>query len=92
MVIMMLKITKLIADAFQAQLDDYCRLNENYPPPSVASKPRAILLITDRTMDLYSPLYMNFLIKLWPWILLKVWKEPGNININQRMKRGNYGS
>ena len=30
---------------------------------------------------------MNFLIKLWPWILLKVWKEPGNININQRMKR-----
>lgn len=54
------RLPELIADAFQAQLDDYCRLNENYPPPSVASKPRAILLITDRTMDLYSPLLHEF--------------------------------
>lgn len=54
------RLPELIADAFQAQLDDYCRLNENYPPPSVATKPRAILLITDRTMDLYSPLLHEF--------------------------------
>ena len=73
-------------------MDDYCRLNENYPPPSVASKPRAILLITDRTMDLYSPLLHEFSYQAMAMDIVESLKEPGNININQRMKRGNYGS
>lgn len=55
------RLPELIANEFQIQIDNYARLNQNYPPPHDASKPRLILLITDRTMDLYAPLLHEFL-------------------------------
>ncbi|KAK6454242.1 Sec1-like protein [Scheffersomyces xylosifermentans] len=54
------RLPELIADEFQRQIDDYARLNHNFPPPSSPDKPRSILLITDRTLDLYAPLLHEF--------------------------------
>lgn len=54
------RLPELIADEVQRQLDDYSRANNDYPPPSVAEKPRAILVICDRTIDLFAPLLHEF--------------------------------
>lgn len=54
------RLPELIADEVQRQLDDYSRANSDYPPASVAEKPRAVLLICDRTIDLFSPLLHEF--------------------------------
>ncbi|KAI3406539.2 sec1 [Candida oxycetoniae] len=53
-------LPELIADEFQQQMDDYCRINDNYPTPEVSAKTRSILLITDRTIDLYAPILHEF--------------------------------
>lgn len=54
------RLPELIADEVQRQIDDYARVNHDYPPPSAGDKPRAILLICDRTLDLYAPLLHEF--------------------------------
>lgn len=54
------RLPELIADEVQRQLDEYSRANHDYPPPSAGDKPRAILLICDRTLDLYAPLLHEF--------------------------------
>lgn len=54
------RLPELLADEVQRQIDDYAREDHNYPPPSTADKPRAILLITDRSMDLFAPLLHEF--------------------------------
>lgn len=54
------RLPELIADEVQRQIDEYARANHNYPPPSAGDKPRAILLICDRTLDLYAPLLHEF--------------------------------
>lgn len=54
------RLPELIADEVQRQLDDYARANHDYPPPSAGDKPRGILLICDRTLDLYAPLLHEF--------------------------------
>lgn len=54
------RLPELIADEVQRQLDDYSRANESYPPAYSPDKPRAILLICDRTLDLYAPLLHEF--------------------------------
>lgn len=54
------RLPELIADEVQRQLDDYARSNHDYPPASAGDKPRAVLLITDRTLDLYAPLLHEF--------------------------------
>ncbi|CUM68583.1 uncharacterized protein PRCAT00006310001 [Priceomyces carsonii] len=54
------RLSELIADEFQTQIDNYARLNEDYPPPSLRDRPRSILLICDRTLDLYAPLLHEF--------------------------------
>ncbi|CAK9442268.1 uncharacterized protein LODBEIA_P60110 [Lodderomyces beijingensis] len=53
-------LPELIADEFQLQMDGYCRANDNYPTPEVSAKTRSVLLITDRTIDLYAPLLHEF--------------------------------
>lgn len=53
-------LPELIADEFQMQMDNYCRYNDNYPTPEVSAKTRSVLLITDRTIDLYAPLLHEF--------------------------------
>lgn len=54
------RLPELIADEFQRQIDNYARLNHDYPPPSIQDKPRSILLITDRTLDIFAPLLHEF--------------------------------
>lgn len=54
------RLPELIADEVQRQIDDYARENHDYPPASTADKPRAILLVTDRSMDLFAPLLHEF--------------------------------
>lgn len=54
------RLPELIADEVQRQLDDYARLDENYPPQYPPDKPRAVLLISDRTLDLFAPLLHEF--------------------------------
>ncbi|RLV91191.1 Protein transport protein SEC1 [Spathaspora sp. JA1] len=54
------RLCELLADEFQTQIDEYARLNQDYPPASVADKPRSILLICDRTLDLFAPLLHEF--------------------------------
>lgn len=51
-------LAEKVAVEFQAAIDNYARANENFPPPS--DRPRAILLITDRTLDLFSPILHDF--------------------------------
>ncbi|ORY81416.1 Sec1-like protein [Protomyces lactucae-debilis] len=47
-----------LANVLQAGLDDYSRSNESFPPQT--DRPRSILFICDRTMDLYAPLVHEF--------------------------------
>ncbi|EGW30046.1 uncharacterized protein SPAPADRAFT_144567 [Spathaspora passalidarum NRRL Y-27907] len=53
-------LCELLACEFQNQIDEFARLNQDYPPASVADKPRSILLICDRTLDLFAPLLHEF--------------------------------
>lgn len=49
-----------LARFVQEALDVYARRHPDFPPQSPSQKPRAVLLITDRTMDLMSPLVHEF--------------------------------
>lgn len=55
-----LRLPELIADEFQRQIDDYARNHHDFPPASAGEKPRAIVVITDRTLDLFAPLLHEF--------------------------------
>jgi syntaxin-binding protein 1 len=52
------RLSELIADEFQNQIDEYAREHIDFPP--VSNKPRSILLIVDRTLDLFAPLLHEF--------------------------------
>lgn len=54
------RLSELIADEFQRQIDDYARTNQDFPPMDNPDKPRSILLIMDRTIDLYAPILHEF--------------------------------
>jgi syntaxin-binding protein 1 len=47
-----------LAAVVQAQLDDYSRSNESFPPQS--ERPRGILFICDRALDLQAPIMHEF--------------------------------
>lgn len=49
-----------LARFVQEALDNYARAHPEFPPQTSPQKPRGILLITDRTMDLMSPLIHEF--------------------------------
>ncbi|CDO94010.1 unnamed protein product [Kluyveromyces dobzhanskii CBS 2104] len=51
-------LAKRVAIAFQQELDNYTRDHSDFPPQS--SRPRAIMLITDRVLDLFSPVLHDF--------------------------------
>ncbi|CCC68418.1 hypothetical protein NCAS_0B03340 [Naumovozyma castellii] len=52
------KLATKLAQEFQLALDAYARANESFPPPS--DRPRAVMIITDRTLDLFSPILHDF--------------------------------
>ena len=47
-----------LARFIQDGLDQHAKYHEDFPPPS--PRPRGILIITDRTMDLFAPLVHEF--------------------------------
>ncbi|GAV55287.1 hypothetical protein ZYGR_0AS06110 [Zygosaccharomyces rouxii] len=54
-------LAKRVAFEFQTTLDNYAREHQDYPPPS--QRPRAVCLITDRCLDLFSPVLHDFTYK-----------------------------
>lgn len=42
----------------QLELDHYTKQHDDFPPPS--PRPRGVLIITDRTMDLFAPIVHEF--------------------------------
>lgn len=42
----------------QTQLDQYAKYHNDFPPPS--PRPRGLLIVTDRTLDLFAPLVHEF--------------------------------
>jgi len=52
------RLSELIADEFQNQIDEYAREHHEFPPE--LDRPRSVLLIVDRTLDLYAPLLHDF--------------------------------
>ncbi|SCV05342.1 LANO_0H05380g1_1 [Lachancea nothofagi CBS 11611] len=51
-------LAKKLAFEFQEALDDYARKDESFPPPS--PRPRAVLVITERSLDPFSLLLHDF--------------------------------
>ncbi|OZJ04359.1 hypothetical protein BZG36_03209 [Bifiguratus adelaidae] len=49
-----------LAMLVQKELEDYCRLNPNFPPRQNPPQPRAALIILDRTTDTSAPLLHEF--------------------------------
>lgn len=47
-----------LARFVQLELDQYAKYHEDFPPPS--PRPRGVLIITDRSMDLFAPLVHEF--------------------------------
>ncbi|KAL8906478.1 MAG: hypothetical protein Q9207_002016 [Kuettlingeria erythrocarpa] len=47
-----------LARFVQTQLDEYAKYNNDFPSPS--PRPRGLLIITDRTLDLFAPLLHEF--------------------------------
>ncbi|KAL8944593.1 MAG: hypothetical protein Q9211_000518 [Gyalolechia sp. 1 TL-2023] len=47
-----------LARFVQTQLDRYAKYNNDFPPPS--TRPRGLLVITDRSLDLFAPLLHEF--------------------------------
>lgn len=51
-------LAKKLAFGFQEALDAYARGDESFPPPS--TRPRSVFIITDRSLDLFSPVLHDF--------------------------------
>lgn len=49
-----------LASIVQNEMDNFCRLDPNFPPPATPPMPRATLLILDRTIDVIAPLIHEF--------------------------------
>ncbi|KAM0793647.1 hypothetical protein ACM66B_001078 [Microbotryomycetes sp. NB124-2] len=53
-------IGKRLAERVQREIDAYARDNSDFPPITDPPRPRGVLFITDRSMDLYAPLMHEF--------------------------------
>ncbi|KAI8066984.1 Sec1-like protein [Gilbertella persicaria] len=49
-----------LAHIVQKEIDYFCRINPNFPPPRHPPQPRATLLIVDRSIDPVAPLLHEF--------------------------------
>ncbi|TFK85671.1 Sec1-like protein [Polyporus arcularius HHB13444] len=53
-------VAKVLAFMVQQNLDEYKKANPDFPKPSDPPRPRATLIITDRSMDTVAPLLHEF--------------------------------
>ncbi|RIB13678.1 Sec1-like protein [Gigaspora rosea] len=49
-----------LAQLVQAEFDDYARNKKRFSPPQDMQRPRAILFIVDRSIDMYAPILHEF--------------------------------
>jgi syntaxin-binding protein 1 len=59
-----------LARFVQDKLDTYAQYNPDFPPPS--NRPRGVLYVTDRSMDLYAPLLHEFTYQAMVHDLLRI--------------------
>lgn len=82
-----LRLPELIANEFQQQIDAYARANEDFPPQREGA-PRAVLVITDRTLDLYAPLLHEFLYQAMLHDIVEVLEREGHYVYESENERG----
>ncbi|KAI5949275.1 sec1 [Candida jiufengensis] len=82
------RLPELIADSFQKQMDEYCRKNQNYPSPEVSAKVRSVLLITDRTVDLYAPLLHEFTYQAMAMDIVESLEKEGKFKYQSENEKG----
>ncbi|KAI8146412.1 Sec1-like protein [Fennellomyces sp. T-0311] len=65
--------------ALQTQLDEFCKINENFPPPRDPPMERGTIILLDRTIDPVSPLLHEFTYQAMVADLLNVEETPSGI-------------
>jgi syntaxin-binding protein 1 len=74
-----------LARFVQDELDAYAQYHTDFPPP--ANRPRSVLFITDRSMDLYSPIVHEFTYQAMAHDLLPI-REGDKVMYKTIMKQG----
>lgn len=82
------RLSELIADEFQLQIDEYARENIDFPPNS--QKPRSILLIVDRTLDLFAPLLHDFSYQAMAMDIVPSLEREGVYNYKSENEQGEF--
>ncbi|KAI8582924.1 hypothetical protein K450DRAFT_225491 [Umbelopsis ramanniana AG] len=75
-----------LAMTVQREIDNFCRINPNFPPPRQPPQPRATLVIVDRSIDHASPLLHEFTYQAMITDLLPV--EPAGTAIKYNYEYG----
>lgn len=76
-----------LARFVQDELDLYAKFHNDFPPPSSNARPRGTLFITDRSMDLFSPLVHEFTYQAMAQDLLPI-KEGDKITYRTTINEG----
>ncbi|KAL4913936.1 Sec1-like protein [Aspergillus aurantiobrunneus] len=74
-----------LARFIQEELDQFAQFNRNFPPPS--PRPRGVLLVVDRSMDLFAPLIHEFTYQSMVHDLLPI-KEGDKITYKMVVNKG----
>ncbi|EXJ78628.1 hypothetical protein A1O1_09029 [Capronia coronata CBS 617.96] len=78
-----------LANFVQTALDDYARDERNdFPPQSQPNRPRAVLLITDRSMDLMSPFVHELTYQAMAMDLLPIRDDEDKVTYRNIIRRG----
>lgn len=78
-----------LASFLQAALDNYARDERNdFPPQSQINRPRAVLLITDRSMDLVAPFVHELTYQAMAMDLLPIRDDEDKIAYRNVIRRG----
>ncbi|OCT45227.1 Protein transport protein sec1 [Cladophialophora carrionii] len=78
-----------LASFVQSALDDYARDPRNdFPPQNQGNRPRAVLLITDRSMDLMSPFVHELTYQAMAMDLLPIRDDDDKITYRNIIRRG----
>jgi syntaxin-binding protein 1 len=78
-----------LASFVQAALDNYARdERNNFPPQNQSSRPRAVLLITDRSMDLMTPFVHELTYQAMAMDLLPIRDDEDKITYRNIIRRG----
>lgn len=65
-----------LARFVQDELDLYAKFHDDFPPPNTSARPRGVLYILDRSLDLYAPLLHEFTYQAMAHDLLPLPPDP----------------